>query len=100
MALTCPQCGSDKIIPNARMVDQGRYSAGPPQIVVDQHPEALLLKYPVIQNVNAIVCGECGVIQLVAENPALLYQAHIESLQRYQAYLESLHRSSTDEQMY
>lgn len=100
MQLTCPQCGSDKMIPNARMVEQGRYSAGPPQIVVAQHPEALVLKYPVIQNINANVCGECGVIQLVAENPGMLYQAYLEALQRYQTYLEALHRSSTDEHRY
>ena len=100
MALTCPQCGSDKIIPNAKMLGLREYSPGTLQIAVDQHPEALLLKYPVVQHVNTNVCGECGVIQFVAENPGLLYQAYLESLQRYQAYLESLHRSSTDEQRY
>lgn len=83
MALRCPHCGSDKIVANAKMLDLGQYSGGKLQIAVDENPEALLFKHRVAQVVNARVCGDCGVIQLVAENPGLLYQAYLDSLERY-----------------
>lgn len=82
MELTCPQCKSNKIVPKARMLDQGQHSGGQLLIAVDENPEALLFKNRVAQPVTARLCGDCGAIQLVAENPGELYQNYLASLQR------------------
>ncbi|HEY0736931.1 MAG TPA: hypothetical protein VGD69_18580 [Herpetosiphonaceae bacterium] len=82
MELTCPQCGSNKIVPNAKMMDQGQASGGQLLIAVMKNPKALFLTHPVMRNVHAQVCGACGHIQLRAEEPGALYEAYQESLRR------------------
>ena len=82
MQLTCPACGSDKIVPNAQMLDQGQASGGQLLITVMRNPNALFFSQRVMRDVNARVCGACGYIQLRAKDPGALYDAYQESLRR------------------
>jgi uncharacterized OB-fold protein len=71
MNQTCPKCGSDKIIPDARLSDQGFVDAS-----VMQRPWAVFFRYPTTVEVMAAICGACGHIELQANNPELLWEAY------------------------
>jgi hypothetical protein len=73
----CHRCGSDKIIPLAKIVDQGQYSDGQLQAHVGYaKPEALIFKMSVFAKLNAAICGECGHTELTAVDPDELYAAY------------------------
>lgn len=80
MALRCPQCTSDKIIPNAEVLDQASGGGGELQVAVLRNPKALFFHQQVMRTVKAQVCGACGHVQLIAEDPGALYAAYQESL--------------------
>jgi hypothetical protein len=75
----CSKCGSVKLIPDARFRDQGEYSNGKLQLVVDGQPDAALFKDSVFGDVVAEICGDCGHIELRAENPGDLYGHYVRS---------------------
>ncbi len=76
----CNKCGSDEIIPLATMVDQGEYSDGRLKAVVAYtNPEAWVFKGAVCAKLKANICGQCGYTELIAENPAALYDAYLEA---------------------
>jgi hypothetical protein len=75
----CSKCGSVKLIADARFRDQGEYSNGKLQLIVDGQPDATLFKDSVYGDVVAEVCGECGHIELRAENPGDLYRHYVQS---------------------
>ena len=72
----CSKCNSDKIIPNAMVLDEGQYASGYLKIAVDQKPDAFLFKGRISGGVNIVVCGDCGYIEFYAESPRTLYQAY------------------------
>lgn len=80
MKPVCEVCGSQKVIPDVRILDQGQYSDGKLKVVVYGNPRALLFKDKVHGELKAGVCGECGHTELKAVNPKALYQAYQESL--------------------
>lgn len=74
----CSKCGSEKIIPLAHVLDQGEGSSGALRTVVFTNPEALVFKGRVYAKLKANICGECGYTELIAENPAALYDAYLK----------------------
>jgi hypothetical protein len=74
----CSKCGSPKIIPLAGVIDQGQYSDGTLKARVGYtNPEAWVFKGPVYAKLRANICGECGYTELIAEDPAALYDAYL-----------------------
>ncbi len=75
----CGKCGSEKIIPLAPILDQGEYSDGTLKaIVAYTNPEAWMFKGAVYARLKANICGQCGCTELIAEDPAGLYQAYLK----------------------
>lgn len=76
----CEKCGSEKIIPDVMLVDQGQGSDGALKVVVFGNPEALLFKDRRYGKVQADICGECGHVELRVINPEELLRHYRESL--------------------
>ena len=76
MTPKCAKCGSDKIVPLAAVVDQGRNSDGNLRAAVYTNPEAWIFKGAVCATLRANICGQCGYTEMIAENPAALYDAY------------------------
>jgi ribosomal protein S27AE len=78
--VTCSRCGSDEIIPRARVIDRGdgngRYDL---QVEVQRRPNAMLFKRAEHSNVFAQVCGGCGNVELTADMPRALYAAYLQA---------------------
>jgi hypothetical protein len=72
----CPQCGSDKVIPNA-LVSAADDNT---KAMVMADPQAILFKGWESSDITARICGNCGFVQLFAKNPALLYSVYQQSL--------------------
>lgn len=78
MKPTCMKCGSDKIIPLAQMLDRGEGSTGKLEAFVGySNPEAWVFKGTITARMKANICGQCGHTELVADNPAALYQEYM-----------------------
>jgi ribosomal protein S27AE len=83
MNLKCSKCGSGKIIPLAGMLDQGQHSDGELKAHVGYtNPEAWMFKGAVYAKLKANICGECGYTELIAEDPASLYDAYLNCRDR------------------
>ena len=77
MSQKCEKCGSDKIVPQAKVIDRGDYSAEYElTLAVDENPEAFMFKQRIYSGVTAKVCGNCGFIEFYADNPQSLYSAY------------------------
>lgn len=77
MNKNCEKCGSDKIIPQAKVIDRGDYSVqGDLTVAVDENPEAFIFKQRTDSTVTAKVCGNCGFMELYATNPQSLFSAY------------------------
>ena len=84
MISTCGKCGSNKIIPLAGMVDQGQNSDGKLKAIVGYtNPEAWVFKGAIFAKLKANICGHCGYTELVAEDPAALYEAYVKASSTY-----------------
>ena len=68
----CPKCGSSKIIPRARVLAHGQYSADV-QVVIYGNPDALIFTDPHYGRLMADICGECGRVEFRVEDPQELY---------------------------
>lgn len=78
MKQNCEKCGSDKIVPQAKVIDRGDYNAaGNITLSVDENPEAFMFKQRVYSSVTAKVCGDCGFIEFYADEPESLYSAYL-----------------------
>ena len=75
----CLRCGSSKIVPRVRILDQGQYSNGKLQVVIDADPDALIFKDRLYDQITADICGECGRVELKAEHPQELYEHFLRS---------------------
>ncbi|MBD3675927.1 MAG: hypothetical protein HUJ26_20655 [Planctomycetaceae bacterium] len=82
MTTTCEKCGSDKIIPEVKMLDSGQYSAGNTKVVIHGNPEAIFFKERFYGELTADICGECGHVELNAANPEELWRAYQKSLEK------------------
>ena len=74
----CAKCGSEKVIPRARVIDRGDYStdSGNVRVGVERNPEALLFKGTERMDICARICGDCGHVELFVEDAAELYDAY------------------------
>ena len=76
----CSRCGSDEIVPRARVIDRGDDNARHDlQIEVQRRPNALLFKRAERSNVSARLCAACGHVELFAEMPRALYAAYLQA---------------------
>jgi hypothetical protein len=73
----CPKCESTKIIPNAMIREQS--SDGALKIMVDANPDALIFKNREYSTLFANICGECGHVELKAEDYRKLYIHYLQS---------------------
>jgi hypothetical protein len=71
----CVRCGSTQIIRAARLqnavIGQGRALV----VAVDKQPQAFVAKETILSNVHVELCGQCGFIHLVADEPDRLWAA-------------------------
>ena len=80
MNLKCSKCASEKIIPLVGVIDQGQASDRKLKALVGYtNPEAWVFKGAVFARLRANICGACGHTELVAEDPATLYEAYLKS---------------------
>ena len=80
MKSTCDVCGSDKIIPGVRILDQGQYSDGMLKVEICGSPDAVIFKDRLHGELKAYICGNCGHTGLKATNPEALYRKYQESI--------------------
>ena len=78
--LLCTRCGSDAVIPRARVIDRGdsntRFDL---EVEVQRRPNAVLFKRPERSTLSAQVCAACGHTELYAEAPRALYAAYLQA---------------------
>ena len=78
--LSCPKCGSTKIVPRARVIDRGHAGLdyGNVQVGAARRPYKLF-KLQEKADVHARVCGACGFTEMFVDDPASIYAAYLES---------------------
>ncbi|MDC0274403.1 MAG: hypothetical protein P8M30_15105 [Planctomycetaceae bacterium] len=81
MTNPCEKCGSEKIIPDVRVVDQGHLSDGNLKAVVHGESVGFFFKERVYGQLIADICGECGHAELKVVNPQHLCRKYQESLE-------------------
>lgn len=81
MTLTCMKCQSTKIAQNVQVMDQVQYSNGSLTVFVSEVPEAMIFKRTKTTRLRANVRGECGFTDLFAEEPELIYETYLKSLE-------------------
>lgn len=84
----CPRCGSDEIIPHLRVADEspmGGYRSREHVIEADAHPDALIFKDTVSVRISASVCGNCGHVELRADDYRGLYVAYRQAMRGEQS---------------
>lgn len=64
------------MIPDAYLVakDLGTLK---PQVGLHTKPKAMVMKGSVRVDASVQVCGECGAVELVADDPQALWEAHL-----------------------
>lgn len=66
----CPKCGSTEIIADAKAVDRGdSHMTWELTVATYKKPGAFLFKGEQSSTVSAWVCGECGFVELYADEP-------------------------------
>ncbi len=75
--MLCPKCGSDKMMPNVRIVYRDRYGvSGDVDLEIYKDPEAMLFKGAVGDPLRRQVCGERGFTELYANDPGALWETY------------------------
>ncbi len=70
----CPECGSEKIITDAKVSTSGHQDSL--RVSTDAVPGALVFKKRQYSSLKAAVCGNCGFTALYAEDPDMLWTAY------------------------
>lgn len=73
---TCSRCGSDRVIPDAQIVDSGWRRSLRLSVAVYQLPDALLVKGGKKDALKVSDCGDCGRVDLSVENPEELWEIY------------------------
>lgn len=81
----CPKCQSDKIIPQAKVLNRTENMFNF-EVGVYENPDAFIFKNRVTSPVYAKVCGECGYIEFYAAYRHDLYQAFLKSKDKDEQY--------------
>ena len=79
---TCPNCGSDAVIPDAFLYDKDNMGSPKLQTCVNRVPDALLMKRPERTDTRVQVCGDCGFVALFSADARALWAAHVDRLSR------------------
>ena len=76
----CLKCDSDAMIPEVRVIDRGDANSTrhTTELGLATKPDALVFKGEVRSETYAMVCGDCGFIELYADDPAALWDAHVD----------------------
>ena len=73
--MKCSSCGSENIMTNLHV----RVGVGEElEVEVRGDPNALVFKQTHREALKATVCGECGNVELSAENPAALWKVYTQ----------------------
>ncbi|HEX5501494.1 MAG TPA: hypothetical protein VFW96_02655 [Thermomicrobiales bacterium] len=75
----CPRCGSDRVIPDARLSDEETLTGSPSrrhEICVDGDPHALVAKRTAYAQLRARVCAARGHVDLYVDTAYQLYEAY------------------------
>jgi predicted RNA-binding Zn-ribbon protein involved in translation (DUF1610 family) len=79
---TCPDCGSQKIVPEVPLLDHfgdvGGFSK-PASVAVHGQPDAWFFKDTTLATLAADVCGNCGFVVFRAGNFRELYAKFLKS---------------------
>ncbi len=75
----CAKCGSDKIVPDAGILDQGDASDGTLKAKFEKTPSAIFFKGRVTSKLIARICGQCGYTELYVNQPAAICEAFLET---------------------
>jgi hypothetical protein len=75
----CMRCGSDKIVRGARVLDRRENFTSDLTVVVYGEPDALVFKDRRYGTLTAEICGRCGHVELLVNNPAELYEHYLNS---------------------
>jgi hypothetical protein len=77
--MQCTRCGSSKIIPNTTIRDRCESSGEQLSAYVDAAPDALIFKERLYSALVGDICGECGHVELKAEDHRSLYRHYLQS---------------------
>ena len=72
MTKKCPECGSEKIIPNLFLCGESSVY----QFYCEAKPEARFFKKRTWGKCTGELCGDCGLISLRAKDPAQVWEAY------------------------
>ncbi len=77
----CTRCNSDAVIPDAHVFvpDLGSSRI---QVGIERKPDARILKDPARTDVRVRICGDCGLVEVEADDPGYLWDAYVERLSR------------------
>lgn len=79
----CLKCGSDSIVPDARLIDRGHGNdRQPSEVGVETKPDAWVLKGEVRVPTRVQVCGDCGFVETYVTDPHRVWEAHVERAAR------------------
>jgi len=84
MESTCPNCGSEKIIPDLPIIVEvisGGGGAGTATVKIAGAPQAWLFQQVIGGDVTLRVCGECGHAEVHVSNFRSLYENYEKSRQ-------------------
>ena len=75
--MNCTKCGSDKIMSDVRIVEQGM-AGDKNDLSIEFHkkPDAKILKGTQKGTLIANVCGQCGYVELSVGNPKELWDLY------------------------
>lgn len=72
----CPDCNSENIIENVRLIETDRNIDRFVKVAVDESPDALFFKERNYSEIIVKVCADCGLIQQYASQPKILLNAY------------------------
>ena len=82
MYATCLVCGSDKIMADVSLRDEGAYAAPEHRITIARNPNALFNRGAISSQMRAHICGACGYAAMFIESPARMYAAYLHAQER------------------
>jgi hypothetical protein len=93
MDSTCPDCGSQRIIPDAPISVSGSCGSGPiggyANIEVQGDPQAWLFKDTVMGRLTLWICCDCGRVEVNVNNLDMLYEKYQKARQAQAAKEEA-----------
>ena len=77
----CLRCGSDALIPDARLIDRGDgNSRDHIEVGIVTRPEAFVFTGEIRSETRAFVCVDCGFVELRVVDTDALWKAHLDRI--------------------